>query len=382
MSYPSFNITKHFDISALGKYRLVAGDAWVDFEVSILPASGTSFPEHLGMIRQSGLYAVILNYGSDVEGMDAEFVAVPYLDGKNNGFSIYWTNNTGESYVVDPKFEISRYNGKEFVPLKDKSSAQDEATVVAPNAKEKHIYSITEHYDLNEKGRYRFTANGIWVDFELKTVKELYTGLDSSRGLDVYVWQMAQGSYSFALLPHSEEPPKYLLFGLPGLRATEMRKILSAYDIDDDDVYIIPTQNPVSSYLGPYWIIREGEDLEAKRAMYEAIIRDMLLGDTPREKYPCLEETDYFDMNGDGSMDACSVGIGLDDGKFFFTIRIRYNDSGDKEIYQRFDSVPMLLEFDGGGSKSFRLIGTEENGKVHYYSVSAENEQIKLTELD
>lgn len=375
MSYPSFNITKHFDISALGKYRFVAGDAWVDFEVSILPASGISFPEHLGLIRQSGLYAVILNYGSDIEGMDAEFVAIPYLDGKNNGFSIYWTNNTGESYVVDPKFEISRYNGKEFVPLKDKSSAQDEATVVAPDAKEKHIYSITEHYDLNEKGRYRFTANGIWVDFELKTVQELYMGLDSSRGLDVYVWQMAQGSYSFALLPHSEEPLRYLPFDAPGLRAAEMREILATYDIDEEDIYIIPYQYSLSSYIGDYWHSTEA----AQKNMYIEIIRDMILGDRVRSYYPNVIEHEIFDIDGDGNSEICDVCLGIDSKGF--SIMIRACESGEPYEYDDvFYTEPMSAKFICSEDGVYRLGCKTEKGEIKVFDITIENGHVKLTE--
>ncbi|MBO5701178.1 MAG: hypothetical protein J6S71_01940 [Clostridia bacterium] len=375
MTYPSFNITEHFDISALGKYRLVAGDAWVDFEVSNLPASGTSFPEHLGLIRQSGLYAVIINYGSDIAGMDAEFVAIPYLDGKNNGFSIYWTNNTGESYVVDPKFEISRYNGKEFVPLKDKSSAQDEATVVAPNGKEKHIYSITEHYDLNEKGRYRFTSNGVWVDFELKTVKELYMGLDSSRGLDVYVWQMAQGSYDFALMPHSDELIDHLPFEIPGLRAAEMREILATYDIDEEDIYIIPYQNLVSNYIGDYWHNVE----TAQKNMYIEIIRDMILGDRVRSYYPNVIEHEIFDIDGDGNSEICEVGLGIDSKGF--SIMIRACESGEPYEYQDyFYTEPMSAKFICSEDGVYRLGCKTEKGEIKVFDITIEDGHVKLTE--
>ncbi len=381
MTYPSFNITEHFDISALGKYRLVAGDAWVEFEVSDLPANGTSFPEHLGLIRQSGLYAVILNYGSDIEGMDAEFSAVSYMDRNNNGFSIYWTNNTGESYVVDPKFEISRYNGKEFVPLKDKSSVRDEATVVAPNAKERHIYSITEHYDLNEKGRYCFTANGIWVDFELKTIKELYMGLDSSRGLDVYVWQMASSLYDFALMPHSDEPIDHLPFGIPGASAAEMREILATYDIDEEDIYIIPYQNLVSNYIGDYWHHMQGEDVTAQQNMYIAIIRDMILGEKVRAYYPKVYETEIFDIDGDGIDEICKVGLGIDSKGF--SIAIRAYESGQPCEYQDvFYTEPMSLKFFTDSDGMTRLRGVREDGSVLIYDISIKNGHVELTELD
>lgn len=375
MSYPSFNITKHFDISALGKYRLVAGDAWVDFEVSDLPASGNSFPEDLGLIRESGLYAVIIDHGGDVEGMDASFVAIPFLKNNHNGFSFDWTNNTGESYTVDPEFEISWHNGKEFVPLEDKSSEPDEATVVAPGAMERHIYNVTLHYDLTEKGRYRFTSNGVWVDFEMKTAKEVYIGLDSSRGLDVYVWQMSQGSYSFALLPHSEEPLKYLPFDIPGLRAAEMREILATYDIDEEDIYIIPYQYSLSSYIGDYWHSTE----TAQKNMYIEIIRDMILGDRVRSYYPNVIEHEIFDIDGDGNSEICEVCLGIDSKGF--SIMIRACESGEPYEYKDcFYTEPMSAKFICSADGVYRLGCKTEKGAIKVFDITIENGHVKLTE--
>lgn len=380
MTYPSFNITEHFDISALGKYRLVAGDAWVEFEVT--DSLGLAFPYDIKSIG-NGLFASIIDFGCDAEGLSIDFRVIQYRSGIGRSFLIEWQNDTDRAHVIGPAFEVYRYEGSKLIPLENKLAHETEEVVIEANFETSYSYMVTDHYDISAEGKYRFESSGAWVEFEVKTLNEIYTGLDSSNGLDVYVWQMAAGSYDFAVMPHRDDHDltRYL-FGMPGVDAAGMRKILAAYDIDDDDIYIVPWQNPISSYLGSYWVTREGEDVEAKHAMYEAIIRDMLLGDTLRKKYPNLLETEYFDMNGDGSTDACSVGIGLDDGQFFFTVRIRYLESNEKEIFQRFDSEPMLLEFDGGGGKTFRLTGTKEDGSVHHYSVSAENGQIKLTELD
>lgn len=112
-----------------------------------------------------------------------------------------------------------------------------------------------------------------------------YFDLDASNGLDVYVWQMAQDSYDFALLPHVEPMRDWVfgeLFGISGTSAMEMRIILSSYDVSESDIHIIPWQNPFSSYLGEYWVIAEGEDMEAKREAYVAKLRDMLFGDVPQ----------------------------------------------------------------------------------------------------
>ncbi len=380
MTYPSFNITEHFDISSLGKYRLVAGEAWVEFEVT--DSLGSAFPYDIKSIG-NGLFAAILDFGCDAEGIKVDFRAIQYRNGIGRSFLIEWTNDTDRAHVIGPAFEVYRYEGSKLIPLENKLAHESGEVVIESNFETSYSYMVTDHYDISAEGKYRFESNGAWVVFEVKPLYDIYTSFDASNGLDVYVWQMAPGSYDFAVMPHTDaEKPDIMLWSMPGVNAAEMRKILAAYDIDDDDVYIVPWQNPLSSYIGDFWIIREGDDVAAKRAAYEAIIRDMLLGDTVREKYPSLNETEYFDMNGDGITDACSVGIGLDDGQFFFTVRIRYLKSDEKELFQRFDSVPMLLEFDGGSDKAFRLVGTKEDGSVCHYSVSVEKGQIKLTELD
>lgn len=109
-----------------------------------------------------------------------------------------------------------------------------------------------------------------------------YFGLDATDGLDLYVWQMAKNSYSFGLLPHSPKGRELFdmdLLNMKGCNIEQIRIVLSTYDIDESDINIIPWQNPLSSYLGPYWIIREGEDINAKRSAYVNTIREMLWGD-------------------------------------------------------------------------------------------------------
>lgn len=108
-----------------------------------------------------------------------------------------------------------------------------------------------------------------------------YFGLDATNGLDVYVWQMAKNSYSFGLLPHSEQGREWLsdeLINLKGVRAEEMRTILSAYDIDEQEIYVILWSHPLSSYLSEWQIIADGEDIEAKREACVEYVKQMLFG--------------------------------------------------------------------------------------------------------
>lgn len=111
-----------------------------------------------------------------------------------------------------------------------------------------------------------------------------YFGLDPVNGLDVIVWQMAPSSYSFGLLEHAEAPRDWVdkdllnLTLVGGVSADQMKEILAAYPVSEDAIYIIPWENPISSYLPEFCVNRGDEDMEAKREAYIAGIREMLFG--------------------------------------------------------------------------------------------------------
>ena len=126
-------------------------------------------------------------------------------------------------------------------------------------------------------------AIGIIPDGEQQTLEEKYPdyfGLPTSKGLEVYVWQMAPGSYSFGVLPGTNrEKTNEELWNMKGAAADEMRAILSTYDIDESEIIIIPWQNPISSYIPEYWIRQKDEDADsvAKRQQdYVDSLREML----------------------------------------------------------------------------------------------------------
>ncbi len=116
---------------------------------------------------------------------------------------------------------------------------------------------------------------------ELKQCFPEYFGLDPAKGLDVIVWQMAPSSYSFGVLEHSSTQRDWIskeLMDLKGASTEQMREILAAYAVSEDEVYIIPWQNPISSYLPTYCINYGSEDMDAKTEAYIAVIREMLFG--------------------------------------------------------------------------------------------------------
>lgn len=113
----------------------------------------------------------------------------------------------------------------------------------------------------------------------LKVRYPQYFGLDASKGLDIYVWQMAKDSYSFGLLPHSSIPRNAIseeLTKLAGVSDAQVCAILASYQVDRDQIYVIPFQHIFSSYLGDWQIVADGEDIEAKRKAYAESVRKML----------------------------------------------------------------------------------------------------------
>lgn len=108
-----------------------------------------------------------------------------------------------------------------------------------------------------------------------------YFGLNASNGLDVIVWQMAEDMYSFGLLEHSDSKRDWIsseLLKLKGLDAGEMKLILQTYDIDEKNVFVVPWQNPVSSYMPEYQINLGAEDANEKAEAYIDSVRKMLFG--------------------------------------------------------------------------------------------------------
>ena len=109
-----------------------------------------------------------------------------------------------------------------------------------------------------------------------------YFGLDASDGLDVIVWQMAPDSYSFALLKHtgaSYDIASPELINLRGVRVDEIKTILSAYSVQEDDIYICPWCNPVSSYLADWQIVLDNEDAAEKERAFADTVREMLFNE-------------------------------------------------------------------------------------------------------
>lgn len=146
-----------------------------------------------------------------------------------------------------------------------------------------------------------YTKAEIWGgNTDIDTLKDDYPGyfgLDTTKGLEVFVWQMARGSYSFGLTSGTNrEKTLEELMSLKGATAAEMSAILSTYDIDSSDISIIPWQNPISSYISEYFIVYQIDDAasaESRRRDYVENVRNMLFGVTGDEPHVITDFQTY-----------------------------------------------------------------------------------------
>ena len=108
----------------------------------------------------------------------------------------------------------------------------------------------------------------------LKSRYPEYFGLDTFKGLEVYVWQMAAGDYSWGVLPGTNRSKEATeLAALKGVSAADMRAILSTYDIPEENIEVIPIRQVYSSYFGP----------DISTPGYKAMVREMLFKGDPSD---------------------------------------------------------------------------------------------------
>lgn len=259
-----------------------------DDENNSVNPSGEIFTDY------EGVYVSIKSRGTDTSGYTI--------------FNLVWHNETNKEVIYGETYFIERLEGAEWVAVPSEEFTSEEFTFEAigwllrPNSTADKYYS-SQRFDISKSGTYRlrvlfsvdegdgdgrYKECNTWVEFKVGSISSTdslreqypeYFGLDASKGLDVYVWQMAKNSYSFGLLPHAEQGRYWVsheLLNLKGTKAEEMIGILSTYNLNESDIYIIPWQNPISSYLAEWQIVTDTEDLEAKRQAYIDNIRQML----------------------------------------------------------------------------------------------------------
>lgn len=213
----------------------------------------------------------------------------------------------------------------------------------------------------------------------LRTRFPMYFDLSAPKGLEVYIWQMAEGSYSCGLLPgKNRNYTQEELWALHKASATldEMKAIVLSYSssgITPDDVVICPIQMPHSSYL---YTIDEA---------YQEKITNLFWSDFPTMEltsYSPIIDTAAFDIDGDGKEERCTLSHGPTSGLFTFTLNVWEIGSPNSkfEYFNIFNGEVGNLSFaetDNGMKLCLETYG--EQPKIIYYDFGIKDGNITLT---
>ena len=209
-----------------------------------------------------------------------------------------------------------------------------------------------------------------------------FFGLNAANGLDIYVCQFAPKNYSFSLSEHSDtHQDLFDIMSMKSVDVASMRLILDTYDITREDVTVVPWQNPVSSYIGPCWILPDGRSLEEVQAEYKEMILDMFFGEVVLPSLPSYGSM-QFDLDGDGKIEHCTLGFGMTSGLFSFTFHAAEVGIGEwKQEYQNvFYSDWFKLSFVKCEDGIVRVQGIDQNDKIHLFDISIVDGNVHLSE--
>lgn len=334
--------------SPVAKMELPDGSAfYVDSEISLLRTFAdlrlVESPLEPANTEEEWIYRIIYNPAERVKGTDEIIVSIHkdyvqinseyYLPESGVSYSsiLEWARGKYEYFLSNNGDFTIRYElgdtAKDFISTPSMAKTGDTVeirTQVMFDA-DIHVYVDGQeirktHYDSDYWG-YSFimpdkdvlvtarfyTKDEIWgtETVDLAALREKYPDyfdLGTFKGLEVYVWQMAPGSYSCGvMLGTNRNKTLEELMNLKGATLAEMRAILSTYDIDEEDIFVIPWQNPISSYIADYWISQKDEDpasVERRKQEYIDGIRQRLFSAEQNGEYDPTEGR----VDGSGSV--------------------------------------------------------------------------------
>lgn len=247
-------------------------------------------------------------------------------------------------------------------------------------AQAKAIYEKILEYKSDKSGISSVTSPiEMITDKKIDSLKEKYPeyfACETSKGLEVYVWQMAHNVFNCGVLPGVnrvyQNNELWKLAQNP-TNLYEMRIIIAYYlsigAVTQDEVSVIGIQMAHSSYA---------YKLDER---YKKQVRDLFW-----ENFPIIENTSFagymgyiaaatFDVDGDGREEDCVLGYGPTSGLFSFTFTA--SENGNPEYYNVFTTGYMELGFDKNADGEPVLVG--KNGDdVKIMKISVVNGNIVL----
>ena len=179
----------------------------------------------------------------------------------------------------------------------------------------------------------------------LKEKFPMYFDLDTAKGLQVYIWQMAEGSYSCGLLPGQTGtyPMKeWLPLHKDPASLAEMRVIVAHYIITlgvaPENVKLCPVSMPHSSYS----YVRDNAYEEALYDLFWLPISATTAA-YPFYDYLSIIDEAIYDIDGDGIVEHCVLHNGPTSGLYTFTFSVF--EDGTLEYFNVFQTQHTTLRF-------------------------------------
>jgi hypothetical protein len=227
------------------------------------------------------------------------------------------------------------------------------------------------------------TPDAVIPETERKEITELraqfpeYFGLDTSKGLKVYVWQMSNDGYFCALLAGSDNKTDVEIGGMKGTTIEQMRLILSTYGLEEKEIEVVPFHNPVSSY----WYEIDND--------YKVWIRRLVKENMPftNEELEGLKSPPFsiadvvYDVDGDGQLETCSLNRGPTSSDITVVFTVYRNGTLAYRNTFDMDEGEMTFYRSDNGLLIQHVIPWNDGIQLHTeYSISIENGMIVLTD--
>lgn len=228
------------------------------------------------------------------------------------------------------------------------------------------------------------TPDAVIPEMERKEITELraqfpeYFGLDTSKGLKVYVWQMAENDFSCALISGTDERSE-LEIGIQckGTTIEQMRLILSTYGLEEKEIEVVPFHNSISSY----WYEIDND--------YKVWIRRLVKENMPftNEELEGLKSPPFsiadvvYDVDGDGQLETCSLNRGPTSSDITVVFTVYRNGTLAYRNTFDMDEGEMTFYRSDNGLLIQHVIPWNDGIQLHTeYSISIENGMIVLTD--
>lgn len=318
---------------------------------------------------------------TDFEGV---YLSVKSIETAENGdkiLNLIWHNDTSEEMIFGEMYTIEYKDGNEWKDVSVGDIYFNEiANLLGPKSEINKSYT-TEQFDISKDGTYRLISGfndskgnkySTWVQFnvvtktdekyaevnnenafyidELREKYPMYFDKPKGKGLGIYIWQMAENTYSCGLLPNTNLGyTQEQLFELHKYPASieEMRAIVASYNVSKDDVVIIGITMPHSSYH--YEVGQEYNErlTELFWKGFSLIVPE----------YTAVIDSAKFDIDNDGIEEDCCISYGHTSGLFSFVFTV--SENGETEYKNSFVSSFMKLKFEENQDGKMMLFGDD-----------------------